>query len=489
MDVQVTSGELVCAIAVGEIPDAIDQIGEVLRQRVSGLIVQFVQAGPSPERTLDLENVLADCLQKFGRDVLQWLTSVLEPELEQMPKAVTHGKQKYRRLSQKTHRSNVLTRFGNVSLVRACYRRGRSGRTIFPQEILLGIEHGFTPAAADRVGKQFAATGSSQGRTLEMIQDQMGEKIGAGKLRNLVGGLAEEMELHREQAQVNRLLELIALARENGQKPVLSISRDGVALGLAPWSVFEMASVATISVMAAGKRLGTVYLGRVPEENQTTLSNQFTSLLKKTIRQCGDDVPEIVYVTDAGKVETAYWKNTLRKFFVAGKRIRITRVVDFYHAAERLTSIADALKFGSGAAGKLKRKEWLENSRTLLLEPGGHGRVLRSIATMRDLYGYRDSGAEDAGTAEKYLRRYRRFMDYWAMKELGYPIGSGIVESACKQIVSERMKLSGMRWQKAGAQVTMTLRCILLSGIWNTVYKTYITAKQTVNALTQLQIQ
>lgn len=54
----------------------------------------------------------------------------------------------------------------------------------------LGIENGFTPAAAPRVGKQFSATGSSQGRTLEMVADQSGTKIGSEKLRKLVATLA-----------------------------------------------------------------------------------------------------------------------------------------------------------------------------------------------------------------------------------------------------------------------------------------------------------
>ena len=346
--------------------------------------------------------------------------------------------------------------------------------------MLLGIENGFTPAAADRVGKQFAATGSSQGRTLEMVADQMGSKIGTEKLRKLVGTLADGMEPFRKDAQVQKLMDLIAQARKRKLKPVLSVSRDGVALGLAPWSCFEMASVACVSVLADGKKLGTVYLGCTPETNQRTLSVQLTSLLKATIRRCGDRVPEIVYVSDAGKVETAYWKNRLRKFFVDGVRIKITRVVDYYHAAERLTTIADALKLGKD---KAKRQSWLEHVRWLLLQPGGHGRVLRSIAKMRELHGYKALAAEAAAKAEKYLRRYRRFMDYATMKSLGYPIGSGVVESACKQVVSERMKLSGMRWHKQGGQRTMTLRCLLLSGIWDAVYQTWLTSKPTVNDL------
>src|SRR6056297_4274789 len=106
---------------------------------------------------------------------------------------------------------------------------------------------------------------------------------------------------------------------------------------------------------------------------------------------------------------------------------------------------------------------------------------------MYELHGYKKSEAADAQTAEKYLRRYRRFMDYASMREHGYPIGSGVVESACKQIVSERMKLSGMRWHKTGGQHTMTLRCLLLSGIWDTVYENWLQSKPTVNDLVNLK--
>jgi len=79
-----------------------------------------------------------------------------------------------------------------------------------------------------------------------------------------------------------------------------------------------------------------------------------------------------------------------------------------------------------------------------------------------------------------YLLRYRRFMDYAG---LNYPLGSGIVESACKQVVSERMKLSGMRWHHTGGQRTMTLRCLLLSGIWDKAYRQYTASKPTVTDL------
>ncbi|TWT56077.1 hypothetical protein CA85_45500 [Allorhodopirellula solitaria] len=61
------------------------------------------------------------------------------------------------------------------------------------------------------------------------------------------------------------------------------------------------------------------------------------------------------------------------------------------------------------------------------------------------------------------------------------------MESACKQIVSERMKLSGMRWKKEGGQQTMTLRCLLLSGVWDAVYENWLQSKPTVGDLINLE--
>jgi len=151
------------------------------------------------------------------------------------------------------------------------------------------------------------------------------------------------MEPHREDCQVQQLAEWIDQAVKDGKKSTLSISRDGVSLGIAPFGNFEIASVATLSVYADGKRTGTVYLSAAPEENQASLSEKFTSLLTAIIQSRGSKLSRIVYVSDAGKIETAYWKNVLRCLFVDGKRIKIYRVVDYYHTSLRLTTIADSL--------------------------------------------------------------------------------------------------------------------------------------------------
>ena len=476
---KVSPTQLVRAIPENEIGSMISSHTESLQLLVLRLVSQFLTK-VEPQSTLQLEQSLFNNLLTFGRDILEQLLNSLEHSVEQRPVIVSHRDNNYRLLEGSSPRE-VVTRFGKIELVRSRYRRGRSGKVIFPLEISLGLQNGFTPLAASMTGQQFATTGSSQGRTIEFVKEHLACSIGTERLRKLGQHLAREMEPFREQFQREQLEAWLSEAgKTKAQSIVLSVSRDAVSLGIAPFGFFEMASVATISVLADGKRLGTVYLGRTPETNQKTLSNQLTSLLRATLRT-QTKRPHVVYVTDAGKVETAYWHKVLSRFFVDGKRIKIHRVVDYYHASERLTVIADSLKF----EGKDARREWLDRVRRLLLEPKGHGRVMRSISTMVKKYRLRKSKANDFKSAVNYLNNQKRYMNYSAMKSRHFPIGSGVVESACKQIVSERMKLAGMRWKKPGAQAVMTLRCIKLSNIWKQVFGKMLQAIQPVTPMTK----
>ncbi len=215
-------------------------------------------------------------------------------------------------------------------------------------------------------GRQVATAGSSQGRGIEVIAERTGARIGPEKLRHLSSHLAQIMEPQREACQVQQLEEWIDEARKHSKNVTLAVSRDGVSLGIAPFGNFEMASVATLSVYNDGQRIGTIYLASAHEDNQETLSRNFTSLLKMIIRSRRSKLSRIVYVSDAGKIETAYWKNVLRHLHVDGERIQIQRIVDYYHASLRLTTIADALRLTSS-----QRTEWLKRVRKLLLAPGG----------------------------------------------------------------------------------------------------------------------
>ena len=68
-------------------------------------------------------------------------------------------------------------------------------------------------------------------------------------------------------------------------------------------------------------------------------------------------------------------------------------------------------------------------------------------------------------------------MTYAEFRNRGLPIGSGVVEAACKTLVKQRMGRSGMRWSRQGGQPVLTLRAYVRSGRWDAFWKEYCTLK------------
>jgi hypothetical protein len=473
------------SISGSEVKEILEPLFSMLISRMNFAVSSFVNGVVSPLAMMEFELGLTEMAREFLCAILQAVLNRLEiDEVERMPGVVHHANTNYRRLAEKTPVKNILSTFGTIELTRATYRQGSSGKTIAPLEKALGIEQAATPAALNMVGREMAATGASQKRAIESIAERTGARIGVPKLRKMTAHLAEQMSPFREQFQLELLRTLTDQAlkegKKNNNKPVLSISRDGVSICIAPLGYYEVAAVATVSVHLAGKCLGTVYLACSPEENQVQLSEQLTSLVTGIVRTHGEKFAKITYVSDAGQVETAYWKKVLSRLRVDGLPIKIERTVDYYHASLRLTTIGESLRLTQA-----ERTAWLDRVRTLLKEPGGWGRVMRSISEMTKQYRVKAGKKSDYNKAVNYLRKQRRYMNYAARLSEGCPIGSGIVESACKQIVTERMKLSGMRWKHSGMQRVMTLRSILLSRTWHPTFKQMLINKHAVSHLYQ----
>ena len=132
MDVQFNVGTLVRAITTGDVSQLAEQLAEDFKRSVTAVIDQFLGCDLSPAGTHRLEVELLHCLRGMGREIVQWLLANLEPELEKMPGTLKHQGKTHRRLAVKSMRTDIVTCFGKVSLLRGRYRRGRAGRTIFP---------------------------------------------------------------------------------------------------------------------------------------------------------------------------------------------------------------------------------------------------------------------------------------------------------------------------------------------------------------------
>jgi hypothetical protein len=129
------------------------------------------------------------------------------------------------------------------------------------------------------------------------------------------------------------------------------------------------------------------------------------------------------------------------------------QIVDWYHAADRLHRVAHAA-FPQAAS----RDRWLDHTTTDLWE----GRVAKVIQACANL-GPQCPEAQDAFT---YFTNNQARMRYDQYRADGYVIGSGTVESSCKQIVTHRLKCSGAQWVIPGAVDTAKARAAWLSEEW-----------------------
>jgi hypothetical protein len=457
------------AVAAAAPPADLDDVLEPARQRLRQLLRDFVRQPVTPRAAQQLEEQVHQAVRDLSRCGVQWAYNQAEPPTAALPSHVVFEAMPYTRLNRKTPQ-DVATLFGPVRLWRTGYRptHKTGDPTVFPLAVSLGLVQGATPAVAERVARYQAEAGATQQRTLQRLRQEHGVRWGVKRLRQVTAALAAALDEQRHDVQVARLLALLAQASAGTgpHKPVLSVGRDGITLGLhvPGCDIREVASTATVTVLdRRGRRLGTVYLASVPEPGQGTLSQQLTRLLQAVLQRWEGPLPRLCYVTDAGDNETTYYGAVLRwmRHPRTGARLDWVRVLDYYHASERLWAMADAL-FG----GDARAWAWVRKMQKLLLRPQGVNRVLHSAAALRSRRQLSAARAAAFGKAYRYLRDRRAYLRYAAYRRVGIPLGSGVTEAACKTVYTQRLKLSGMRWKKAGAQVILNLRVLWLSGVW-----------------------
>lgn len=130
------------------------------------------------------------------------------------------------------------------------------------------------------------------------------------------------------------------------------------------------------------------------------------------------------------------------------------QILDWYHASSYLWAAAHAI-YGEGSDLAIR---WANQQLALLWE----GKVEQVLETLQA-----QSGAGDAvGAALSYYRYHQGRMRYAEYRARGMQIGSGSIESSCKQVIGARLKQAGMIWDVAGATAVATARSWLKSGRW-----------------------
>ena len=197
-----------------------------------------------------------------------------------------------------------------------------------------------------------------------------------------------------------------------------------------------------------GDRLHTTYVGHSPESGKES----FYKLLSEEIVQAKNISKNAKFVGIADGA-SSNWT------YLSGKVS--TEIIDFFHVAEYVSAVAKEM-YGR----KDYRKEWLDESLHGLKHTDGYAqKILSQLKTWKE-YVPKPSIQIVLAKTITYFENHINQMDYPTYVKKGFPIGSGVTESACKTLVKQRFNLSGSQWSREQMDNLLTLRALILSGRW-----------------------
>jgi hypothetical protein len=397
------------------------------------------------------ERELAERLREAGREALKEELRKADVDAE----AVLIEGVQHRRVLRGTE--TYMTTMGPVTVERTLYkdRTDPGARAVVALEARLGVIHGFwTPEAAKQA--TWVVSQMTPGLSEELFARVGTMQPSKSSLDRLPKELHDRWEGDRAAFEA----ELLTVTEIPEDTKSIAVSSDGV---LAPMkdggavqtraraaadgrlskgpAGYREVGCATISFCDEdGEMISAIRLARMPEPNKKTLKASLLAEVGALLAQ-RPDLP-VVKIAEAAEDN---WR------FLGTQIPGGPEVIDFFHAAEHLGQ-AVAAAYGDGT--RETRLRFQELREILLEDCGGVDQVIRSLTYLRTKHPRQTRIAQVLA----YFRKHRRRMRYFEHKAFGLPVGSGPVEAACKTLVAQRMKQSGMRWGMEGGQGILTVR-------------------------------
>lgn len=177
----------------------------------------------------------------------------------------------------------------------------------------------------------------------------------------------------------------------------------------------------------------------------------------ESVRQGLLSAPTVVWLSDGGR---GFWRLFEQRFGQYAQGI-----LDFYHLAQNLWKGAKAWLDGRTQASR----QWFAQARRKVRH-GKAQEVLADLQAALKLEGLPESAHNTLQNLYEYLDAHSEHIDYAQYKALGLPIGSGLVESACKWLIQQRFKGVGMRWSEEGFNHLLHLRLAWVNGRFDDLF-------------------
>ncbi len=400
-----------------------------------------------PHSLAELEQHVVRLLKELGASLLTGLATLAAPANPARSIPCACGQQA---AYQRQRKAQVTTLLGPICIWRSYYLCAACGQGQHPLDAQLQFCAGSRSAALDELLALLGATQDSFVQAAQVLERLSLVHVSANSVREAtehLGGLLLEKQV---QPQSERPSSPPAHALTTARVSRLYITMDGVLAHLHErgWSELKVGCCYHTRSRVNRKRPERQELRAQSASYVSALEEAQTfgwRLWQEAVRRGYLSSDEVVVLGDG-----AHWIwNIAEKHFP-----RAIQIVDWYHASEYLWNAASAI-WGETSA---ERGLWARAQLDLLWE----GKVEQVLVELQNWL----SRGEAVEAALSYYSEHRGRMDYASYREKGLQIGSGSAESACKQLVTARLKQAGMIWNPAGAEAVAMVRAWLLSERW-----------------------
>ena len=440
--------------------EKINLIGKLLAEVVEGAMLE---EGAEGILIGDLEMTIRESLREIGQSALKCILGKAEGEREGEIECGCGGKLQY----QRQRAATIWSVFGKVTYKRAYYAGCACGKGCAITDQRYGIEPGkVTAGLAHLLALSGIDNAFEKGQ--EWIQAFLLFEVSENTIRaetqkmgdlqrqvddDLVKEMFDEMRLQKREQRIENIPERlygsmdaakVRIEPRTKQGKVDASREDWRDMKVGCWYEGELVPVNQRSIRQKDKaqREGTIFRAKNKRYFcDIAESEQFGKLLWATgCSTCADCARELVFVCDGAvwiwNLVDQYYPNAIQ-------------IVDWYHAEDRLKRIA-----GETFAMLEEHDPWLKK----ITEDLWQGNIELVIEACQSL----SKKSNLAKQSVIYFSNNIERMRYAQFRAAGYLIGSGVIESACKQIVTQRLKLSG-------AILTAKARAAWLSGTWQSL--------------------
>ncbi len=450
--------------------EMIQKIAQQLAEMIKMAVIEQGRKEDKATTIADIERGMREVLREIGQSSLGMVLSSLQKTPESEIGCKCGGKLKY----QRKRAATVISVFGRVKYKRAYYAKCECKKGKAP----LDEEYGLVPGAVTaglaallaQAGVAFSYDESPRWlesfllfdvaeNTVRSETEQMGA-LQAQAEKELIQHSQKESYLQERQRQPGAIPIQLYGSMDAAKVRTEPRSKKGEAKEAhEDWRDMKVLSWYEVETVPAVQQ--TTRQRKKVQREQPALraknmryfadiseAEEFGKLLWATGCALNADLsPELIFLGDG-----AIWIwNLVGKYYP-----QAVQIVDWFHAEEHLEGVAAA-----AFSDPIERAAWLEPVTQALWD----GQVEDVILACQSLA----ASCLKASQAANYFANNMERMRYDRFRAAGYMIGSGTIESACKQIVSHRLALPGAQWEVEGAVYTAKARASWLSGTWSSL--------------------